>query len=73
MLHYRSAGRLTTRFLLGISLYTVVAEAVFLVLLAATGQGSLVVWLLAGAPWLLVVGLPYLNDYRALVRLTRGR
>jgi hypothetical protein len=50
-----------------------VAEAVFIAATVATGHASQYVWFVAGFPWLLIVGLPYLDDYRTLVRLSRGR
>jgi hypothetical protein len=72
MLRHRNAGPMTTRLLFGVTVYTIVAEAVFI---AATlmGRGSQVLWFVAGLPWLLIVALPYLDDYRTLVRIGRGR
>jgi hypothetical protein len=72
MLGYRSAGPMTTRLLFGITAYTVVAEAVF-VSATVSGHLSQFMWSIAGLPWLVIVGLPYLGDYRFLVRLTRRR
>jgi hypothetical protein len=72
MLRHRGAGPMTTRLLFGVTVYTVVAETVFMAA-TVTGHTSQVMWFFAGLPWLLIVGLPYFDDYRTLVRLGRGR
>jgi hypothetical protein len=72
MLRHRGAGRMTIALLLGVTAYTVLAEAVFVVI-ALTGRPSQPLWLIAGLPWLLIVGLPYGDDYRSLLRLARRR
>ena len=72
MLRYRRAGPMTTGLLFGVTIYTVGAEAVF-VAAAVSGHPSQLMWLIAGLPWLLIVGLPYGDDYRSLVRLARRR
>ena len=72
MLHYRSAGPMTTGLLLAVTVYTVVAEALFLAS-TASGHPSQLLWFIAGLPWVVIVGLPYLDDYRSVVRLGRGR
>ena len=71
MLRYRRAGPMTTGLLLGVTGYTVVAEAIFIAA-TVTGRTSLLMWSVAGLPWLLIVGLPYFDEYRSLVRLGRG-
>jgi len=73
MLRARHAGPMTSGLLFGVSIFTVVAEAVFMAATVATGHASQYVWFVAAFPWLLIVGLPYLDDYRTLVRLSRGR
>jgi hypothetical protein len=72
MVRYQSAGPMTTSLLFGVTLHTVVAEAVFI---GATvvGHGSQVMWFIAGLPWLFVVALPYLDDYSTLARIGRRR
>jgi|1185.fasta_scaffold33118_2 hypothetical protein len=72
MLRFRNAGPMTTRLLFGVTVYTVVAEVVFI---AATvvGHGSQLLWFIANLPWLFIVGIPYLDDYRTVVRLGRRR
>ena len=72
MLLYQRAGPMTTGLLFGVTVYSVIAEAVF-VAVAVSGHPSQLVWFIAGLPWLLIVGLPYLDDYRSLVRLARRR
>ena len=72
MLRYRGAGPMTTRLMFGVTVYTVVAESLF-VLASVSGHPSQTLWLIAGLPWLVIVGLPYLDDYRSVVRLGRGR
>jgi hypothetical protein len=73
MLRARHAGPMTTGLLFAVSVYTVVAEAVFMAAAVISGHASQLVWLVAGLPWFLIVGLPYFDDYRTLVRLSRGR
>jgi hypothetical protein len=72
MLHYRGAGLMTTGLMFGVTVYTVVAEAVY-VAATISGHPSQLIWLIAGLPWLVIVGLPYLDDYRSVVRLGRRR
>jgi hypothetical protein len=72
MLRSRSAGPMTTGLLFGVTIYTVVAEAVF-VAATVSGHPSQLVWFIAGLPWLVIVGLPYLDDYRSVIRLDRRR
>jgi hypothetical protein len=72
MLRYRSAGPITTSLLFGVTVYTVVAEAVF-VAATASGHTSQLLWFVAGLPWFVIVGLPYLDEYRTVVRLGRRR
>jgi len=45
------------------------------VFIAATvvGHGSQLLWFIANLPWLFIVGIPYLDDYRTVVRLGRRR
>src|SRR5436190_6120235 len=70
MLRARHAGPMTTGLLFGVSIFTIVAEAAFIATVVS-GHASQFVWFVAGFPWLLMVGLPYLDDYRTLARLGR--
>ena len=72
MLRDRGAGPMTTALLFGVTIYTVVAEAVF-VATTISGHPSQLIWFIAGLPWLVIVGLPYFDEYRSVVRLGRRR
>jgi hypothetical protein len=72
MLRYQGAGPITMGLLFAVTIYTVVAEAVFIAA-TAVGHGTQLMWFIAGLPWLLIVALPYLDDYRILVRIGGGR